>query len=190
MPESQPPKRRWYQYSLRTLFVLVTLVAMACSWYAYEMRKAAERRAAVAEIIERGGSVAYYGAAHPFRGKPPRWFSWLRKLHGDEHLGNVLIVRFDGTQVTDAGLVHLKSLPNIEAIDLLDTRVTDAGLAHLKSLRSLQWLRFDGTEVSDAGLVHLEDLTDLEAVYLRAMQVTNEGVKKLQEALPNCQIYH
>ena len=54
MPESQPPKRRWYQYTLRMLFVLVTLSAVACSWYAYEMHKAAERRAAIAEIRRHG----------------------------------------------------------------------------------------------------------------------------------------
>jgi len=48
------PKRRWYQYSLRSMLVLTTLVAIACSWYAYEMNEAAKRRAA----IELAGCVA------------------------------------------------------------------------------------------------------------------------------------
>ena len=35
------PKHRWFQYSLRSMFVVMTLFAIACSWYAYEMSEAA-----------------------------------------------------------------------------------------------------------------------------------------------------
>jgi hypothetical protein len=35
---------------------------------------------------------------------------------------------------------------------------------------------------------HLEGLTRLELLLLNRSQVTDEGVKKLQQALPNCQI--
>ena len=28
-------KRRWFRYSLRTLFVLVTIMAVASAWYAH-----------------------------------------------------------------------------------------------------------------------------------------------------------
>jgi hypothetical protein len=34
--------------------------------------------------------------------------------------------------VTDAGLVHLKSLRNLKCIDLSGTKVTDAGIAQLR----------------------------------------------------------
>ena len=54
------PTRRWYQYSLRSLFILTTLVAFACSWYAVEMQNAAERRAAIKEIKKLRGLVGYY----------------------------------------------------------------------------------------------------------------------------------
>ena len=42
---SHPPehKLRWYQYSLRSLFILTTLVALVCSWYAVQMQEAAKR---------------------------------------------------------------------------------------------------------------------------------------------------
>ncbi len=59
------PKRRWYQFSLRSLFVVMTLFAIACSWYAYEMKEAANRRATVAEILELGGHVYYYDPKDP-----------------------------------------------------------------------------------------------------------------------------
>ena len=50
------PKRRWYQFSLRTLFIITTLFAIPCSWYAYEMNEAAKRRAAIAEIEKNLGT--------------------------------------------------------------------------------------------------------------------------------------
>ena len=37
-----------------------------------------------------------------------------------------------GTQVTDAGLAHLKSLTKLESLDLQDTQVTDASVAELQ----------------------------------------------------------
>ena len=36
------------------------------------------------------------------------------------------------TQVTDAGLVHLKGLTKLERLDLSDTKVTDAGVKKLQ----------------------------------------------------------
>ena len=37
-----------------------------------------------------------------------------------------------GTQVTDAGLIHLKDLPNLQFLDLAGTQVTEAGVSNLK----------------------------------------------------------
>ena len=47
MPHPPEHKLRWYQYKLSSLFILTTLVAIACSWYPNEMHNAAKRRAAL-----------------------------------------------------------------------------------------------------------------------------------------------
>jgi Leucine-rich repeat (LRR) protein len=196
------PKLRWYQYSLRSLFVLMTLVACACSWYAYEMNEAAKRRAAIEKIIEAGGKVLYYDASNPNSGEPPAWYAWLRKLHGDEHLGNAIAVgegpwtklerlHLDRTQITDAGLVHLRGLTKLEVLNLSRSPSIDgSGLVHLKDLTNLKVLYLASTQITDAGIMHLKDLTNLEYLSLYDTQVTDEGVKKLQDALPNCKIDH
>jgi len=36
------------------------------------------------------------------------------------------------TQITDAGLVHLKDLTNLEYLDLRETPITDSGVAELQ----------------------------------------------------------
>jgi hypothetical protein len=52
------------------------------------------------------------------------------------------LVTLGKQRVTDADLVHLKSLPNITELILNYTAITDAGLAHLKPLENLRelWL--------------------------------------------------
>ena len=45
-----------------------------------------------------------------------------------------------------------------------------------------------GTTVTDAGLRYLKGTGKLETLKINGTKVTTQGVKKLQEALPNCQI--
>ena len=83
----------------------------------------------------------------------------LAHLKGLTNLSLIL----GGTQVTDAGLAHLKGLTKLKLLQLSGTQVTDAGLAHLKGLTKLRHLTLGGTQVTDAGLVHLKGLTNLSA---------------------------
>ena len=91
-------------------------------------------------------------------------------------------------QITDAGLAHLKALTNLQTLYLYETQITDAGLVHLKGLTSLQTLRLDLTQITDAGLVHLKGLTGLQLLYVSNTKITDAGVADLQKALPNCEI--
>ena len=137
------PRSRPFQYSLRTLFIITTVLAIACSLFAYAMHWMQGNRKiwAAAEKINDAGGEAYCDDL--IGGTTP----WLYCQ-----------------QITDAGMVHLKDLKNLEVLYLNHTRITDAGL------------------------VHLEGLTNLEYLNLEQTHVTDEGVKKLQEALPDCEI--
>jgi hypothetical protein len=92
------------------------------------------------------------------------------------------------TEVTDAGLVHLKGLTELQSLNLWGTNVIGTGLVHLKGLTELQSLHLNANEVSDAGLVHLKGLTKLQSLHLRNTHVTTAGMRKLKRALPNCKI--
>ena len=52
MNDSAPPrpKLRWYQFSLRTLLVLVTLFAIPCSWIAVKLNNARRQQTAVTKL--------------------------------------------------------------------------------------------------------------------------------------------
>ena len=102
--------------------------------------------------------------------------------------GDVIEVNLSDSQITDAGLVHLKALINLDELYLSNTQVTDVGLVHLKELTNLQKLYLWDTQVTDAGLLHLKGLTNLEYLYLHNTPVTDAGVRELKKALPKCDI--
>ena len=84
-------------------------------------------------------------------------------------------------KITDAGLVHLKNLTNLQYLDLMETQITDTGLVHLKNLTNLQSLGLMKTQITDTGLVHLKDLTNLKDLGLMETQITDAGLVHLKD---------
>ena len=178
-----PPKRRWYQFSLKTLLVTLTLLCLGPGGYvAYEQNKVRRQKGAV-EAIEKLGGVVGYGRNVPGRS------AMLRQILGDDTIGMVESVDFwNPSQVTDADLVQLARLPRLKHLQLDNSQVTDAGLKHLAGLENLSGLTLYNTQVTDAGLVHLAGLKGLRHLSLYRTQVTDAGVAELQKSLPNCRI--
>ena len=222
------PKFRWFQFSLRTLLLLMLVASIGLSWFAMKLQHVRRQREVVVAIEKAGGEVEWYTTSTP---------QWLIHLLGErffcthitvsfygnqitdkalEHLKGLTLLRCLGlqrTQVTANGLEHLKGLSRLQNLTLKDTQVTDAGLEHLKGMNQLQYLNLDWTQVTDAGLEHLKGLSQLRVLYLQGTQVTDtglehlkglsqlewllvaeghrctdDGVKKLEHALPNCNI--
>ena len=181
--------RRLFQFRLRTILILTTIIAVWLGWWSY---KARQQREAVAVIRKTGGEVEY-DASLPWTvgmKDPPQWPQWLLENIGVDYFGSVQAAFLINTEVTDADLEHLKGLTALQGLGISNTKVTDAGLEHLKGLTALQKLTVSNTKVTDAGLEHLEGLTDLRWLLLDNTQVTDAGVARLQEALPNCWCAH
>ncbi|HUT13695.1 MAG TPA: leucine-rich repeat domain-containing protein [Thermoguttaceae bacterium] len=60
----------------------------------------------------------------------------------------------------------------------------------LKGLTRIEELDLRFTQITDAGLDQLKGLANLRSLNLSRTQVTEEGVRRLQQALPNCEIEH
>ncbi len=197
-----------FQFSLRTLLVLFLAVAFPCSWLAVELQQARRQKEAVKAIL-RAGACGSYDCGPDAEPPGP---AWLASLLGDDFYFDVRFVMFPNgdvsdpalepvkefsqlrelllshTQVADAGLMHLQGLGHLQVLDLDYTQVTGTGLEHLRALSRLQTLYLNNTRVTDAGLEHLTELAQLRELYLRGTKVTDNGVKRLQRALPRCQI--
>ena len=83
----------------------------------------------------------------------------IEKLGGkfgvDENNDVVIVDLNYNTQVTDADLVYLKGLTNLEVLNLDNANISDASLKHLEALTGLEELFLANTKVTDAGLEHL-----------------------------------
>jgi CMP-2-keto-3-deoxyoctulosonic acid synthetase len=179
--------------------MLMLLASIGMSWVAVQGRRQREAAAAIEKL---GGQVwrtqscpaclqPLFGddfATSVFRVD----FSHVNVIDAAlEHVGalsQLEVLYMDGCQVTDTGLEHIKGLNQLRALDLEGTKISDAGIQTVKGLPQLEALSLDRATVSDAGLEHLKELTQLRCLFLRGTKVTDEGVKKLQQALPNCQI--
>jgi hypothetical protein len=152
----------------------VTAAGVAIAWLLTEPHRAQQR--AVAAIAELSGHVEFE------RTGP----DWLRTIVGEEYLRKVTVVDLAIThgRATDADLIHLESLPNVETLELGNSfgksyGFTDAGLVHLKELRKLKTLYLHRTSVRGPGLVHLLKLPQLTAISLAHSDLDDEGLKHI-----------
>ena len=86
-----------------------------------------------------------------------------------------------GNAFTDEGLAALKSATQLKQLilGLGESEITDAGLVHLRGLANLEVLGLQRTGVTDEGLIHLRGLKNLKTLWVSNTQVTEEGKAKL-----------
>ncbi len=171
------PRGRWYQFSLRTLLVVVTLICVGPGGYLVYEQRLAKREEEAVKTLSQSPANQLYTRPH-----------WLRTLLARRTSGHVVGISLRSREMRHADLPPLAELSELVWIDLTDTKVTDQGLLHLVGLTRLEQLRLDETQVTDAGLMHLAKLKRLSTLNLYRTQVTDEGVKKLQAALPDLEI--
>ena len=158
-PTKPKPRRPFWQFSLRTMLVLLTVFCMWLGWIAH---RANEQRKAVAWVRETGGLVYYdyeIDEDGMYRRDPkPPGPKWLRQFLGADYFQEVTRLFLDNTEVSD--------------------------LTPLAGMRNLEVLHLDGTQVSD--LAPLAKLTSLQRLSLSNTQIREEQVEQLRKALPNC----
>ncbi len=160
-PQSQTPirRRRLLQVSLRSFLVLLVLVSVGFGWLGIVVQRGREQRRAVLAIVDLGRWVSYHEPSNPIQRSES-----LRKLVGDETLLDAQEVTLGSCGTTDADLIHLKGLTQLDSLELSSTQVSDAGLVHLRGLTKLTLLNLHGSDVSV------------------------KGVEELKKALPICKI--
>jgi arylformamidase len=109
----------------------------------------------------------------------------LVHLRGLQQLQELDLTR---TRITGAGLVNVKDLTALRKLFVTDTKVDDSGVTHLKGMKTLELVGLSGTKISDSALDHLRELTGLKRIFCLGTGVTEAGVEKLRQALPECQI--
>ncbi len=189
------PRRRFFRYSLRTLFLVVTVF---CIWLGIIANRARDQKHAVEVILEAGGHVMYehqiivLGMHHsrmlspgtPSYSTEPPGPEWLRQVIGDEYFFRVHSVSLRESEVNSevmgATLAMIGRLNDLRSVDLSDLQITDAGMVHLRELNNLRWLFLDDTNVNDAKLEHVKRLIKLEWLHLDSTEITDAGLVNLK----------
>jgi WD40 repeat protein len=130
-----PPRNRWLSFRLRTLLIVAPLIAIVASfafraWYADYL----ETRAA-SEVKRLGGEVARNDAHQIVE------VQLAGKEINDEQLAELVpfliglpklkSIQLMSNDISDAGLLKLERLPQVETVYLAETRVTLDGVAEL-----------------------------------------------------------
>ena len=132
--------RRRFQFSLRSLLVMVVVVALPYSWLAVEMRQARLQKEAVDMVVSLGGSV-FHDERRTFdanSGMLPNATTpeWLWNLLGEDFFAAAFQI-FPFTMSYQAW-EPVEDEARLKALWLSYTTVTDAKLEYLKVFPQLQ----------------------------------------------------
>ena len=174
------PKLRWFQFSMRTLLVIMLLVGCGLGWLIRDVRE----QEAVVEMIRRGDGRIAFGEPR-FLGR----IGVVRSLLGEHAFAPVTGV--DLFDSTDAHIAKIKSWKKIQWLDISGSEVSDlsplsglteltelgmlstkvTNLTPLAGLNRLTVLNIEGAEVSN--LTPLSGLSRLSYLYLVDTRVTD-----------------
>jgi hypothetical protein len=170
---------RRIRISVRAMMIFVLALGAWLGWIAHFARV---QRDAVAAITKSGGLVFYDERPwNPVQrgscGLVRR--NWLADLIGVDYLSHVTEVGLD-RYATDADLVQIGRLAQLERLSISSSSITDAGLRHLRGLKTLRQLYLHCTPISDGGLAHLDGLGRLQLLTLVDTKVTDAGLPFLR----------
>lgn len=186
------PRRRWLQYSLKSLLIVMLVFGV---WLGWKVNKAREQREIVEALAANKNAVSYDfsmdedGNYIP-RSSPP-WPNWMESLLGRDFLCDVRGVdlsvegspRDQPESDLSTTLARLSTLPDLRSLAL----ATVDPVAHLESvgeLRSLRHLTIYATSTNksslDRALASLRGLRRLKFLRIWSRDLTDEGLVHLQ----------
>jgi len=163
-------KRRWLQFRLRTLLIVVTLFAL---WLGLWADRARRQRGAVEALRDFSYILYRYSGRNE---KPPGPVA-LHNLAGIDFFDDVVCL-WGTAELSDAQLEHLSGLPRLVRLEIFG-KITGAGLRQLKPLGRLTSLRVQSAQITDDDLVHLQPLTNLTELEL-CCSITEAGMQHLK----------
>lgn len=204
---SPKPRRRWYQFSLLTLLIGLTLFSLPLGYVAWEREQCRRGEAAIEMldtlIIEHPRSPMFAGVKEVNRPSSKRP-TWLISVLGDDRFREVHAAEVYGDFITDADLRHLMSLPNLTDVWIDAPNVTDDGISNLRGLKDvekfcfiynvksserkwgilrswkkLQNLSFEGSHLGKDGMLVLPAAKQLKSLSLRRTNISDAGLEEI-----------
>jgi hypothetical protein len=134
------------QLGIRTLLGLVALFAVTIALlHAWLLAPYQAEQHAAAALTQLGGKIVMVDTA-------PQWLrSYVGK--GILNMDVAAVVDLSHSRVTDSDLVHLLAFHHCGQINLSDTQISNAGLTHLRKVAGDRWLDLSRTGVTDVAFL-------------------------------------
>ena len=183
------PRRR-FQFTLRTLLLAITLVAVVVGWLEWKRNRYLVREEACRQIIASGGQVIIepHAIATCFDIFGSRYSKMFDRVSTIEVTSVSKYVRALGAvpaeekermrkifarYKVDVDLRPIRNLPNVRLLDMSGGLITDDQLEYLVGLKQLTTLNLSGGDITDNGLPLLAQLTSLESLDLSETAVAD-----------------
>jgi hypothetical protein len=199
LPLQAKPRRRRFQFSLRTALLLMLLASLFFAGLAWRRNRAERQRKIVAELRELGATVEYryftlWPKDYAVLPMPNEEFfvcAWLRRCFGDDFLYDVDRVWYYGQAPVPKEKARpmielVKKLPRVRSLLLDGDSVLREDLEELPFLETMEILDLGSSTVphggqrSDDDLIPLERAIRLKHLSLRYQPIGNAGLAHLR----------
>jgi Leucine-rich repeat (LRR) protein len=211
--ETLPQHRRFLQFRLRTLLVVVAVVALILGAHVHRMQTAQRQHHIVTELNSLGAITQYEYVQDENWNSSEKWYpDWLERWVGQDYLYGIdafvivshenpdevieraadlpdlRLVKLPACTISDDSLRPLEKLHRLEWLELFATPVTDDCMESIVKLKTLKTLDLRGTKVTDQSITAISSLPHLTRLNIGNTAITPAGIDQLREALPDCTI--
>ena len=189
------------RFSLRFMFVVVTLLCGLFAWLAGEFSQFPQGRREATALRRlqqiRGGEI---GFSHNSR--IPKWCIWLLDEDSSIKVNRATLVgikltdsnladlqsfqsldylRLDKSLVGNKGMHYLARMPSLRFLSLADTNIDNQAAQYLAGLTALYSLDLSGNDINDDALEHLAALEEMIDLDLRSTKIKGHGLIHLRK---------
>ncbi len=190
-------RRRWLQFSLRSVLVTMGLAALAMSLLGVPLFRLRQQIAISERLQKAGARLTWEGVDGTVMDRlAEKLFGEKAAVHVTEvvwdrvelspsdladleWLEHVQVIDLGWSAINDDGMVPMRGLRHLRYLNIDGATITDRGLGYLSGCRRLERLKAHGAPVTDAGLAHLVNLADLENLDLSSSRITGEHLEPL-----------
>jgi hypothetical protein len=206
-------RRRFPQFSIRSILAILTVLALVLSLHAYRQTSANRQIAAISEIRRLGGFTHYcYVQDENWNPGKKTYPDWLENKVGQDYLYAIdafvinsrpnadpaieiaatlpalRLVKLPGCKITDNSIKPLAKLKRLEWLELFATPVTDDCMDTISRIRSLKTLDLRRTNVTDNSIDDIVNLPHLRNLYIGKSAISEEGVVRIRKRMPKCNV--
>ena len=169
---SQADSKGRRRFSLRTLFFLILLCAVAAAAFSLHLKSLRTEAALVAKLDTKGLNAGWV----------PRKPQWLYKQFDKELANEAIVLHLTDSQVTDSDLEDIAQISGLRGLSLDRTEITNLGMEKLSGLSKLVQLSARHTSISECpSLARMHDLTALDLSFTSVSKIDTAGLDSLEK---------